>query len=154
MSQAIRRKIPASRALVIAGLFAGACSSAPVTAPPTNDKAESDPPGRAGAGPADPSLTGKVWLATDAAAAPGTIRIFVPDGTLVMDSCFETYRLAAWRATGDRRIEWREDTATIGAEITGLTSSALQLTLRLADETKIENYRAATAPYVCPDMTK
>ena len=42
--------------------------------------------------PAD--LVGKVWVSTDPSASPGTFRIFLADGTLVMDSCGETYRLA------------------------------------------------------------
>jgi hypothetical protein len=35
-------------------------------------------------------FVGKIWLSTDASAAPGTFRIFLPDGTLVMDLCVET----------------------------------------------------------------
>jgi hypothetical protein len=69
-----------------------------------------------------------------------------------MDSCFETYRLTEWRATGDRSVEWQEDTATIHADITELTRETLQLTLRLASGTKLEHYRVASRPYVCPDM--
>ena len=38
-------------------------------------------------------FVGKIWLSTDASAPLGTFRIFLPDGTLVMDSCVETYRL-------------------------------------------------------------
>jgi hypothetical protein len=78
----------------------------------------------------------------------------VTDGTLVMDSCFETYRLAEWKAVGNRRIEWQEDTATIAAEIDRLTEDSLQLTLRLASGMRTERYRVATRPYVCPDMKR
>jgi hypothetical protein len=138
-------------ALAIGCLFTCACSSAPVTAPPSREEKENE---AVEIVPDEPDVTGKVWLATDPSAAPGTIRIFVPDGTLVMDSCFETYRLAEWQAVGDRQIEWQEDTATIEAEITQLTSDSLQLTLALTNETRIENYRVATAPYVCPDMKR
>ena len=58
-------------------------------------------------------FVGKVWLATDPSAAPGTLRIFLANGTLLMDSCGETYRLAEWRTVGERRLEWTEDTARI-----------------------------------------
>ena len=88
--------------------------------------------------PRPSQFVGKVWLSTDASAPPGTIRIFLPDGTLLMDSCGETYRLAKWRAVDDRRIEWTEDTARIEAQITRLTDDELQLRLQLRAETKDE----------------
>jgi len=99
-------------------------------------------------------LVGKVWMSTDASAAPGTFRIFLPDGTLVMDSCWETYRLVLWRPIDHRRIEWREDTARIEAQITQLTGERLQLRLQLAGEVKEETYRFATVPTVCPDVPR
>ena len=101
-----------------------------------------------------PQFVGKVWLATDASAAPGTLRIFLPNGTLLMDSCGETYRLAEWRTVGERRLEWTEDTARIAAEITRLTDDELQLRLQLGGEAKDETYRVAKAPMVCPDMPR
>jgi hypothetical protein len=93
-------------------------------------------------------------LSTDSSAAPGTFRIFLPNGTRVMDSCWETYRLAPWRTIGDRRIEWTEDTARIEAEIAQLTDERLQLRLQLKGEVKEENYRPASVPTVCPDMPR
>ena len=62
-----------------------------------------------------PQFVGKAWLSTDADASPGTLRIFLPDGTLLMDSCGETYRIARWRALDEHRLEWTEDTARIEA---------------------------------------
>lgn len=99
-------------------------------------------------------LVGKVWVSTDASAAPGTLRIFLPDGSLVMDSCWETYRLAPWRRIDERRIEWTEDTARIEAEITQLTNERLQLRLQLTGGPKDETYRPAQVPTVCPDMPR
>jgi len=65
-------------------------------------------------------LVGKVWVATDPSAAPGTIRIFLADGTLVMDSCGETYRLSEWKRIDDRHVEWTEDGVSIfAADMTG-----------------------------------
>ncbi|HEX2340799.1 MAG TPA: hypothetical protein VHI98_09995 [Vicinamibacterales bacterium] len=100
---------------------------------------------------AQPSFVGKVWMSTDPSAAPGTLRIFLPDGTLVMDSCGETYRLARWRAINERRIEWQEDTARIEAEVTQVSADQLQLRLHLVRALKDENYRLAQVPFVCPD---
>jgi len=101
---------------------------------------------------AQPLLAGKIWLATDPAAAPGTLRVFLPDGTLVMTSCVETYRLARWTSMGDRRISWQEDTARIDARITTISAEELVLELQLRDGVRQEHYRVAAVPYVCPDL--
>lgn len=99
-----------------------------------------------------PPFVGKVWIATDSSAAPGTLRIFLADGTLVMDSCVETYRLARWESLGGTRLAWHEDTARIEAEFAQAAPDVLQLRLRLANEIKEENYKTAQTPYVCPDL--
>jgi hypothetical protein len=91
-------------------------------------------------------------MSTDPSAAPGTLRIFLSDGTLVMDSCGEAYRLARWRAIDERRIEWQEDSARIEAEVTKASSEQLQLRMHMARELKEENYRLAPVPFVCPDV--
>ena len=101
-----------------------------------------------------PDFVGRVWVSTDASAAPGTFRIFLADGTLVMDSCWETYRLALWQPIDRRRIEWTEDTERIEAQITQLTAERLQLRLQLRGEVKEETYRLAKVPTVCPDMPR
>ena len=77
------------------------------------DRPQSATPSRDG----QPAFVGKVWISTDASAALGTLRIFLPDGTMVMDSCVETYRLARWASIDAGRIAWQEDGARIEAEI-------------------------------------
>jgi hypothetical protein len=101
-----------------------------------------------------PTFAGKLWLSSDAAAAAGTLLVFLPNGTLLMDSCGETYRLARWQPIDDRHIAWQEDTARIEAEITDLSDERLQLRLRLVNEFKEQSYRLATVPFVCPDLPK
>lgn len=109
-------------------------------------------PGLANAQAADsPFFVGRTWIATDSAAAPNTLRIFLPDGTLVMVSCSETYRLASWRSIGPQAIEWREDTATIEAEVTQPSPTRLRLRLRLRGGTRDEHYQLAEVPFVCGD---
>ena len=98
-----------------------------------------------------PSFVGRTWISTDSTAASHTLRIFLADGTLVMDSCSETYRLASWRSIGAQLIEWREDTARIEAEVTEPKPNQLRLRLRLRGETKDEHYQLAKVPFVCPD---
>lgn len=99
-------------------------------------------------------LVGTAWAATDASAALGTLRIFLPDGTLVMDSCFETYRLARWRALDGRRVEWDEDGERIEAEMVLPDPDTLQIRLRLRDGISVTNYARAQVPYLCPDLPR
>jgi hypothetical protein len=77
--------------------------------------------------------------------------IFLPDRTLLMDSCFETYRVSKWGVAGDR-IRWLEDTVPIEAEV--VTPSKDELILRIAGQQREQRYMAMTDPYTCPDMPK
>jgi hypothetical protein len=104
--------------------------------------------------PPSPNFVGRVWIATDASAAPGTLRIFLGGGTLVMDSCGETYRLAEWRALDPRHLEWQEDGQAVTAEIADSGPSTLRLELHLRSGRRVENYRLADVPFVCPDRQK
>jgi hypothetical protein len=104
--------------------------------------------------PRAPDFVDRVWVSTEAASAPGTLRVFLRDGTLVMDSCWETYRLARWRRLDDQRIEWSEDGAPIEARVTRLTDEAFHLRLELRGGAKEEAYRPAVVPTVCPDMPR
>ena len=91
-------------------------------------------------------------MSTDRAAAPGTIRVFLADGTLVLDSCVETYRLARWTAIDANRIAWDEDGARIEAEIRQVSPDELEIRLHLVKEVKEERYRLAAVPYVCAEL--
>src|SRR5262245_41398998 len=94
------------------------------------------PPPSQGAQRSEPSFVGKVWVSTDKSAVIGTMRIFLPDGSLVMDSCWETYRLARWKSLDGGRIEWDEDGARIEAAVLQAGADRLQLRLQLKGETK------------------
>jgi hypothetical protein len=97
-------------------------------------------------------LTDRVWVkAGDEASLPGVIKIFLSDGTLVQDSCWETHRLSAWHAAEDMSLNWNEDGIEIKAEV--ITLSANELVLKIAGMAE-ERYVPATVPYVCPDMPK
>ena len=85
---------------------------------------------------------------------PGVIRIFLSDGTLVQDSCWETHRLSKWAMTGDADLSWNEDGMDIAASIISVNSSELHLQLQLGSDKVDEYYTTATVPYVCPDIPK
>ncbi len=97
-------------------------------------------------------LTDRVWVkAGDDQSLPGVIKIFLSDGTLVQDSCWETHRLSAWQKAGDNAVSWNEDGMEIKADI--VTVSADELVLKIAGMDE-ERYTPATVPYVCPDIPK
>lgn len=98
-------------------------------------------------------LVDRVWTKADG-DLPGVMKIFLSDGTLVQDSCWETHRLSAWELTSDTALKWNEDGMDINADIVSLTDAELVLSLKLGDDAVEEKYVTATVPYVCPDMPK
>jgi hypothetical protein len=101
--------------------------------------------------PADPRFIGKVWASTTPGHSRGSLMIFLPDRSLLMDSCFETYRISQWGAEGDR-IRWIEDTIPIEATISMPNENELRL--QLAGQDRVQSFVTATVPYVCPDMPR
>ncbi|MGN6158000.1 MAG: hypothetical protein ACTHNL_07880 [Devosia sp.] len=100
-------------------------------------------------------LTDKVWVkAGQTSDLPGVIKIFLSDGTLVQDSCWETHRLSAWQQTGAKSVSWNEDGADIKADIVTLTADELVLSLKLKGGAVEEHYVPAPVPSTCPDMPK
>jgi len=100
-------------------------------------------------------LRDRVWLDQSPRAAPGTLRAFLSDGTLVMASCGEPYRLAPWRWVSGARIVWEEDGRNVDAEVVVVSKDTLGLVITLADgSTETRNYKAAQSPVVCPDLPR
>ena len=99
----------------------------------------------------DSGITGRLWAATDAGAAPGSLIAFLRDGTLLMQSCVETYALYRWQWLGEDRLGWEESGIPITATITGLDETSLALTLDLVSGPEVKHYRPATVPYLCPE---
>ncbi|ROH91785.1 hypothetical protein ED208_05210 [Stagnimonas aquatica] len=133
--------------IVLAALWLAACGRAPqpAAAPLATAPALL---------PADP-LTGKVWLRRDADAPPGELRIFLPDGNLLMSSCVETYRIARWQRDGADAIHWDEDGARIEARLPRLDGEQLQLELQLrGGEHQLQHYQASNTARVCPDLPR
>lgn len=101
-----------------------------------------------------PSLTNRVWIKSDDGDLPGVIRIFLSDGTLVQDSCWETHRLSPWTMSNGTELKWDEDGVEVKAHIADLTADRLTLVLDLANGSVTEHYAAAPVPSVCPDLPK
>jgi len=127
--------------MVLAGLALAACSYVPnVAMPGSGDDAT-----RA-------LVVDRVWLDTGDDAAKGTLRAFLSDGTLVMTSCVEVYRLAPWRWVDDSRLVWEEDGRSIHGEVVLAGRDELVLAIALDDETVTRRFSAAQAPVVCPEL--
>ncbi len=101
-----------------------------------------------------PGLTDRVWSKIDDGGLPGAMKVFLSDGTLIEDSCWETHRLSPWRIVSATTVSWNEDGIDIDAEIVSLTDAELVLSLRLLGGTVEERYRPAAVPFVCPDTSK
>lgn len=129
----------------------GTCATLPASA----HDAEAPEDATDEAGENENPLLNKVWIRADAdAALPGPMQIFLGDGTLVSDSCWETYRLSKWQQVSDSAISWDEDGMTINADITSVSATELVLNLKLGSDVQEQRYITATVPYVCPDMVK
>ena len=111
------------------------------------------PPGDVPSPPSD-VLSGRLWVTTDDDAPRGDFRIFLADGTLVSDSCFETYRLSRWSREAEDRIRWEEDGRPINAQILALSENTLRIRLALSSGPEEHSYAAAQVPFVCPDMPR
>jgi hypothetical protein len=96
----------------------------------------------------------RVWVSTDEDAAPGTLRAFLSDGTLVMASCGEPYRLAPWRWVEGARLVWEEDGAVLRGEVVVAERRTLILAVEAGGETLSQGYRVAVPPEVCPDLPR
>jgi hypothetical protein len=128
----------------------GTCTTLPAVAQDTEASEEA-----VDTGERQNPLLNKVWVRADATDdLPGPMQIFLGDGTLVTDSCWETYRLSKWQQVSDTAISWDEDGMTINADITELTESALVLSLKLGSDVQEQRFVTGTVPYVCPDMVK
>ena len=97
-------------------------------------------------------VEGRVWLDADADAPAGSLLAFLPDGTLVMTSCVEVYRLAPWRWIDGSRLAWEEDGRSIHGEVVLAGRDEMVLAIELDDETVTRRFSAAQAPVVCPEL--
>jgi len=127
-----------------------ACGGSQAPSPPAAAQPQS--PTGAAAGndePANPAFIGRIWRSSTSGNPLGTIMIFLPDRLLLMDSCFETFRVSQWGVAGNN-IRWLEDTVPIEAEVIMPGPNELKLRVAGRDQTFI----AMTDAWTCPDMPK
>ncbi len=132
---------PSFRWGFVALLALGACGYLPEVAVPGSASAQTRE-----------FVENRVWLDAGDDAPRGALRAFLSDGTLVMTSCVEVYRLAPWRWVEDSRLVWEEDGRSIHAEVVLAGRDEMVLAIALGDETVTRRFSAAEAPVVCPDL--
>jgi hypothetical protein len=95
----------------------------------------------------------RVWIDQDSAAPQGSLRAFLSDGTLVMTSCTETYRLSPWRWVEGATLVWEEDGRVLRAEVAMVERDNMGMVIDLGDGERLtQRFKAAKAPVVCPDL--
>ncbi|HWJ88551.1 MAG TPA: hypothetical protein VNS12_10810 [Pelagibacterium sp.] len=101
------------------------------------------------------SFTEKFWIQSQAESGlPGSMMLFLSEGTMIQTSCWEGYRLSSWQMLSDTALSWQEDTQTIEAEIIEVDEAELILALHLVDGTVEQHFQSAPVPFVCPDMPR
>lgn len=99
-----------------------------------------------------PSFVGTIWVSTTSGHARGSILVFLPDKSVLRDSCFETFRVSKWGIISPTRIRWIEDSIPIEAEWS--QPSKNELTFEPVGTGRRETYVSISVPYVCPDMPR
>lgn len=134
----------------------------PVSAPATEPSTVASAPAIASTPSGDLSLLfSKIWQVTEAPfdPAPGSINVFLPNGTLLQTSCVETYAITGWTADRDvpNRIQVNEGGRPVyNAEILELSNTTLKLRRSLipSNETQEITYTAVEEEFICPDLPR
>lgn len=137
--------------ILVAALALAACNRAPTAPAAQPQSATSQTTVAELAEPPDPGFIGRVWVSTRPGSPRGSMLVFLPDRSLLMDSCWETYRISKWGVAGER-IRWLEDTIPIEADVQMRGKD--QLVLQIAGRDEAETFVAANVPFVCPDMPR
>ncbi|MBV8867388.1 MAG: hypothetical protein JO210_18470 [Acidobacteriaceae bacterium] len=104
-------------------------------------------------------LFSRAWrlASSEAKPAPGSIYIFLANGTLLETSCVETYRIATWTKDQNAPSALRvveDGRLAFTAVITELSDSRLELRQSLAHSNETRNLAltAVEQELVCPDL--
>lgn len=151
VSKAVRVRRVTRSALALSLLLSTACRSRPESREPIENLPGAVPAHHPAAAS---SLVDRVWVRSDSTGLPGVMRAFLSDSTLIMDSCWETYRLARWQMESDSTLRWQEDASDIRATIRSLHDKELVLRVSLRNGSEEQHYTASPVPYVCPDMKR
>lgn len=100
------------------------------------------------------ALANQFWASTDDGSPPGSALVFLEDGTLLLHSCWEVYRLARWEMVSDSALRWDEDGREIRGDVIAVAGRDLVLRLHLTSGSEEQRFRRAEVPFVCPELPR
>ncbi|HEU4603609.1 MAG TPA: hypothetical protein VFS24_16665 [Steroidobacteraceae bacterium] len=127
-------------ALGAAMLVLAGCQKACPPAPPPPPSAEGLP-----------GFVNTAWVATSAGKR-GSILVFLPDKTVVIDSCGGGFLVSQWGIISDNRIRVAE--GAVPTEYEYSQSGAEVLELKPVGSNEPDTYVRAVVPYKCPEGSK
>lgn len=99
-------------------------------------------------------FTNRIWLRSDSAGLPGVMVTFLSDSVLLMDSCWETYRVTRWRRSSDSTVIWQEDRDTLEAVVHVQPPNHMVLQVATRGGIHMQRYTRLDTAFVCPDMKR
>ena len=120
--------------VVVSLLAVVACDRSDKSQPASTPAAEPAPAASRAAAETSPSFVNKVWqVAESEQVAPGSLRVFLPDGTLVMTTPQATPAFGAWRYA-DGRLTIVEEGQEYPTDILALSESAFRIRMHSPGE--------------------
>ncbi len=106
--------------------------------------------------PAANRFVEKIWRVEEPSdAAPGSIYVFLSNGTVLQTSCVEVYRVSEWRSRGAGKLTITEDLKPIEVEIEQRRNDTLRMRFKLGGSWQPwKTLTTIQAPFVCPDLKR
>jgi hypothetical protein len=96
--------------------------------------------------PSAGAFLGKVWVSVSRTNDPGSIIIFLRDGSLLLDSCSKPFEVTRW-GIANGHIRWLEDVVPIEVKVADVGASTMKL--EEVGTNRPRYYVTASLPYTC-----
>lgn len=98
--------------------------------------------------PANGAFVGRAWIRTSGGPERGSVLVFLPDRTLIIDPCPGALRVTQWGVVNGR-VRWTEQAGSIPIEADIMLPGRDELRLGIVGRNQ-ETYIAASPPFACP----
>lgn len=100
-------------------------------------------------------LTNRIWSEQNPSnGLPGVMTTFLSDGTLLQDSCWETYSVTRWKRLAQKKLSWDENGIPVSADVKSVSEKELVLSISAGKDKIDHRYVPVKTPYLCPDMKR
>lgn len=100
-------------------------------------------------------LPDRIWVEVEPSnGLPGVMTTFLSGGTLLFDSCWETYSVTRWKRLAAKKLTWDENGTPVAAEVKSLSPDELVLAISAGRDKSEHRYVPVKTPFICPDMKK